>query len=89
MNENATKQERFARTEVNSNLRKNESCVTSGLGGRSVVVFRQAGRQAGSCSLQNFKNPTTSNSTTFSGCLKGFMVLMTSYYGRYLKEVSL
>ena len=85
MNENATKQERFAWTEVNFNLRKNGSCVTSGLGGRSVVVFRQAG----SCSLQNFKNPTTSNSTTFSGCLKGFMVLMTSYYGQYLKEVSL
>ena len=62
------KQEKFVCMEINFVLRKNEGHLPSSLGGRLIVVFRQAGRQAGggvgrqvgrcnTCSLQIFKIP--------------------------------
>ena len=54
------KQEKFVCMEINFVLRKNEGHLPSSLGGRLIVVFRQAGRQVGrcnTCSLQIFKIP--------------------------------
>ena len=44
---------RFVRTEINFVLGKNGGHTPSSLGGRSIVVIRQAGRR-NTCSLQNF-----------------------------------
>ena len=41
------KQERFVRTEINFVLGKNGGYMPSSLGGRSIVVSRQAGRWVG------------------------------------------
>lgn len=60
------------------NLGKNGSCAPGGLGGRSVVVFRQGGRQTQFLQFTKFLKSNNFNSTTFPGCLKGFMVLMAS-----------
>ena len=44
--ESRSEQERFDPTEIILYLRKNGDYIRSGLGGRSVLVVRQAGRQA-------------------------------------------
>ena len=45
--ESRSELERFERTEIIFSVRKNGGSIRGGLGGRSVLVVRQAGRQAG------------------------------------------
>ena len=62
MKESTSEQQRFDRTEITYSLRKNGGYICSNLGGRSVLVVRQAGLQAGrrkSRCLRNFQNPVT------------------------------
>ena len=54
--------QRFDWTEILYSLRKNGGYIRSSLGGRSVLVVRQAGWQVGrrkSYCLRNFQNPVT------------------------------
>ena len=69
------KQEKFMQTEMNFILGKNGGHTPSSLGSKSIVVVRQAGRQARSLKFKydNF------NSRAHLGCLNGFMVPIASY----------
>ena len=64
--------------EINFALGKNGGHRLSNLGGRSIVVVRQAGRQ-NTCSLQKFLKLDNFNSKPCLGCLNGFMVPIASY----------
>ena len=54
--ESRSELERFERTEIIFSVRKNGGSIRGGLGGRSVLVVRQAGRQTKNLVvLGNFK----------------------------------
>ena len=70
-----SEQQRFDQTEIIFSLRKNGGYVHSSLGGRFILVVRQAGRLAGSLFAEFSKSCNLASNASFQ-CLNTFMGLI-------------